>query len=134
MPPVPLKVHVVDDDDAVCSALVGLLRSAGFEAFGHQSVGDLLACSNLAQGGCVIVDAHMPGSSGLDLPELLRQRGISMPMILLTAQDTGEMRCLAKRLGFAGFFRKPVDDQALIDAVEWAISPVGPGAVAAEER
>jgi FixJ family two-component response regulator len=70
----------------------------------------------------VIADVQMPSGNGLQLQQRLRENGLSMPLILLAAQDTDEMRAEAKCGGFAGFFRKPVDDQALIDAIEWALN------------
>ena len=77
---------------------------------------------SFAANSCVIADVQMPGGNGLQLPQHLRQNGLSLPVILLTAQDTAEMRTLAKREGISAFFRKPVDDQALIDAIEWAVN------------
>lgn len=75
-----------------------------------------------ARHACVIADIQMHGSSGLELQQRLQQRGSSIPVILLTAQDTPEIRAKAKSGGFSGFFRKPVDDQALIDSIEWSLS------------
>ena len=63
----------------------------------------------------------MPGSSGLALPGLLSERGLHTPIIFVSAYDTADMRAEAKRAGAAGFFRKPVDDQALLDAMAWAV-------------
>jgi DNA-binding NarL/FixJ family response regulator len=45
-----------------------------------------------------------------------------VPVIFVTAHDTPETRCRAQSAGAAGYFRKPVDDQALLDAIAWAIS------------
>ena len=64
----------------------------------------------------------MPGLSGVDLPERLASEGIRIPVIAISAHDDEETREHAKELGAASFFRKPVDDQALLDAIWWAIS------------
>ena len=64
----------------------------------------------------------MPGDSGLDLPEMLRRIGRELPVIILTAQDTEPTRAAAKRSDAAAFFRKLVDDQALLDAIRWVLS------------
>ena len=64
----------------------------------------------------------MPGTSGLELPALLARTGQRLPVIFVTAHDTPETRELAHRLGAAGYFRKPVDEQALLDAIAWALS------------
>ena len=63
----------------------------------------------------------MPGTGGLDLPKMLTARGCKYPVIFLSAQDTEQTRAAAKRAGGAGFFRKPIDVQVLLDAIEWAI-------------
>jgi FixJ family two-component response regulator len=59
---------------------------------------------------------------GLELPVLLGRAGHILPVIFVTAHDSPETRDLAQRFGAAGYFRKPVDDQALLDAVAWALN------------
>jgi FixJ family two-component response regulator len=71
---------------------------------------------------CVISDVRMPGISGLELPGLLARAGRRLPVIFTTAHDTPETREIAQRAGAAAYFRKPVDDQALLDAIAWALS------------
>ncbi|RYD70614.1 MAG: response regulator [Verrucomicrobiaceae bacterium] len=74
------------------------------------------------EGACVISDVRMPGASGLELPRMLAQAGRDLPVILVTAHDTPDTRYRAKDVGAAAYFRKPVDDQALLDAIAWARS------------
>ena len=71
---------------------------------------------------CIISDVRMPGVSGLELPRLLAQAGRHLPVILVTAHDTVETRNRAQEVGAAAYFRKPVDDQALLDAIAWVRS------------
>ena len=54
--------------------------------------------------------------------EKLIQRGSKIPVIFVTAFDTQETREQARQGGAVGYFRKPVDDQALLDVVKWALS------------
>ena len=68
----------------------------------------------------------MPGGNALELPELLARSGRKLPVIYTTAHDTDEMREMAQRAGAAAFFRKPVDDQALLDAITWAVGEAEP--------
>jgi FixJ family two-component response regulator len=82
---------------------------------------------------CVIADIRMPETSGLELPVLLAKQGTRIPVIFVTAYDTEENRLEARRVGAAGFFRKPVDGQALLDAIAWAVEANG-NARAAESR
>ena len=114
-------VYIVDDDDSVRTALARLFRSANMQVHSFNCVEEFLKSDKSDELSCVIADIRMPGTGGLDLPKLLAARGQKYPVIFLSAQDTEETRIAAKRAGGAGFFRKPVDAQALLDAIEWAI-------------
>ena len=116
-----LTVYIIDDDASVRQALVRLLRSAGFNVTAFSSVQELLDYPEMIPNSCVIADIRMPGVSALELPALLQSGGWQIPVIYLTAQDTEETRTAAKQAGAAAFFRKPVDDQALIDAIAWVV-------------
>ena len=71
---------------------------------------------------CIICDVQMPGISGLELPGLLARAGRDMPIIFVTAHDTEESRAIAQRAHAAAYVRKPVDDQALLDAIDRAMN------------
>lgn len=114
-------VYIVDDDDSVRTALARLFRSAKMHVHGFPCVDEFLNSDKSDESSCVIADIRMPGTDGLELPKLLAARGYKYPVIFLSAQDTEQTRAAAKRAGGAGFFRKPVDAQALLDAIEWAI-------------
>ena len=122
-------VYVIDDDASVRTALQRLIRSAGLEAAVFGSVAEFLAGDPPVPQACIVADVRMPGPSGLDLPALLARRGWRFPVIFVTAYDTAEARRLAREAGAVGYFRKPVDDQALLDAIQWALSPEHPAIV-----
>ena len=115
-------IYIVDDDTSVGPSLARLLRAAGFMPAAFASIDELMATPELDANGCVIADVRMPRRNGLELKQLLAARGSSIPVILLTAEDTEALRAQAKHRGYAALFRKPVDDQALIDAIEWSLS------------
>lgn len=115
------RVYIIEDDESVNRALARLLRSAGFDTRIFASV-EAFTASGIGSGsGCVLADIQMSGCGGLELPERLQRNGRQLPVIFLTAEDTDTARTAARRAGAAGYFRKPVDDQALIDAIEWAM-------------
>ena len=114
-------VYIVDDDDSVRTALTRLIRSANMQVHSFACVDDFLNSNKPDKHSCVIADIRMPGTGGLGLPKLLAASGHKYPVIFLSAQDTEQTRAAAKRAGGAGFFRKPVDAQALLDAIEWVI-------------
>jgi FixJ family two-component response regulator len=122
MPTSPARVYIVDDEPAIRTALARLMRSAAMEPFEFASVEDFIQAGPEPENSCALVDIRMPGTSGLGLPRLLEERGLHIPIIFITAHDTKETRALAKQAGAAAYFRKPVDDQALLDAIEWALS------------
>jgi len=65
----------------------------------------------------------LTGMSGLDLKAVLDTRGVHLPFILLTAHDTEEARSAARAAGATAYFRKPVDIEALLDAIQWSTHP-----------
>ena len=113
-------VYLIDDDESVRRALQRLLRSAGFEVKAFSSAEAFLQSGNLDERACIVLDIRMPGLTGFDLQEKLASMGIRIPVINVSAFDDAETRERARKLGAVAFFRKPVDGQALIDAIHWA--------------
>ena len=121
MTPAPITVYIVDDEPTVRRALARLVTSAGMRAQVFPSVPALIELSGLAHCACVISDIRMPEVSGLELPGLLARRGHSLPVIFVTAYDSKQNREAASRSGAVAFFHKPIDGQALLDAIAWAV-------------
>lgn len=122
MPSAPIQVYIVDDEPSICTAYARLVRSAKMQSRTFASVEDFMRSDFTDENACVVSDVQFPGKSGLELPILLGRAGHHVPVIFVTAHDNAETRDLAQRYGAAGYFRKPVDDQALLDAITWAIS------------
>jgi FixJ family two-component response regulator len=114
-------VYVIDDDESMRRAFQLLFRSADFDVQAFHSAEEFLESASLSGGGCIILDMRMPGMTGLELQKELASRKIRIPVIGISAYDDGPTRDLARASGAVAFFRKPVDDQALIDAIEWAM-------------
>lgn len=114
-------VYIVDDDDSVSRAMSRLVRSLGFESARFSSADQFLEQTDFPERSCIVTDVRMPGTSGLELPGLLAKRGQYIPVIFVTAYDDPEARDRARQAGAAGFFCKPVDDQALMDAIRWVL-------------
>ncbi len=113
-------VYLIDDDESVRRALQRLLRSAGLDVKAFSSAEEFLQSGSLDVRACVVLDIRMPGLSGFDVQEKLASKGIRIPVITVSAFDDAETREQARKLGAVAFFRKPVDGQALIDAIHWA--------------
>jgi FixJ family two-component response regulator len=114
-----LLVYIVDDDESVRTGLSRLMRSAGFEARTFESAEQFLKNLHIERPACVLLDITMPNVTGLEVQARLKQKGMNLPVIAVSARDDEETRRLARELGVQFFFRKPVDDQALLDAIAW---------------
>jgi FixJ family two-component response regulator len=117
-----ILIYVVDDDASVRKALTMLFMSADMAVKTFEAAEDLLKCQLREQNTCLISDIKLKGLSGLELKQKLAEREVKIPVIFLTAFDSNEIRQQAKQAGAAGFFRKPVDDQALLDTIQWSLS------------
>jgi len=115
-------VYVIDDDESVRKAFARLLRSANFRAETFASVEEFLRDPKQAGEACILADILMPDESGFTLQTRLAASGITLPVIVVSASDDASVRERVRELGASAFFRKPVDDQALLDAIWWAIS------------
>ena len=115
-------VYVIDDDPSVQRAMQRLMRSAGKNSKAFSSVDEFLAADASGNDACIVADVHMSGIDPLKLPSLLESMGTKLPVIFITANDTSETRSRVRNAGAAGYFRKPVDSQALIDLIHWALS------------
>lgn len=113
-------VYIVDDDDSVRRGLCRLMRAAGFVPKDYDSPERFLS-DDIARDtpACVLLDIAMPCLSGTEVQSRLRAIGVKIPVIVVSARDEDEIRHLARELGAKFFFRKPVDDQALLDAIAW---------------
>ena len=114
-------VYLIDDDESVRRALQRLLRSAGLDVRAFASAEEFLQSGNLSQRACVVLDIQMRGLTGFGVQERLASKEIRIPTIAVSALDDAETRERARMLGAVAFFRKPVNGQALIDAIHWAM-------------
>ena len=123
-----VPVYIIDDDESVRTALERLLISAGIRARTFGGAREFLKAGVPVGQACVITDVKMHGMTGLELHRKLAVEGARISFIFVTAYDTPEARREAREAGAIAYFRKPVDDQALIDAIEWALSKSEAGA------
>lgn len=114
-----LIVYIVDDDDAVRGGLVKLIRSAGLEPRPYESAERFLEEVVDGDNACVLLDITMPRMTGPQVQAHLNFQKIHLPVITVSAHDDKDTRDWARSLGARMFLRKPVDDQALLDAIHW---------------
>jgi len=117
-----LHVALVDDDASVRDALALTLSLRGYRARVFASAEDLLDVVDASWEGCVVADLRMPGLSGLELAERLASRGLSLPVVIITAHGDVASARAAFRLNAVDFLEKPFDDDELCAAVEAAFA------------
>ena len=114
-------VIVVDDDELMRSALRRLFASSGLVAEIHASGVEFLAQARLDRPSCIILDACMPGLSGLEVQACLKQRRVEIPLIFLTGSSDIPIAVSAMREGAVDFIEKPFDNADLVARVRQAI-------------
>lgn len=122
MAPVPL-VSIVDDDESVRESLRGLIRSIGLRVETFASAQAFSTSEQLGKTDCLILDVRMPGKSGLELQRELAANQRDIPIIFITAHGSDEgVRARALRDGAVAFLSKPFSEDALLEAVNAALS------------
>lgn len=113
-------VLVVDDDEAVRTGMLWLLRAAGYEAEGYASGAALLAGADPAGAHCAVLDIHLGDADGLALGASLRRAAPRLQLIFITGDADPSLDGRARTAGALALMRKPVDPEcllALIDAI-----------------
>lgn len=121
-------IYIIEDDAGVREGLSRLVRSAGFEAHSFSTEDDFLAENRCAASGCILLDITTSLAGGARFLAALRARDIDLPVIAISARHDAATRRRARKLGSRYFMGKPVDDQALLDAIEWVTDAGGGGA------
>ncbi len=119
-------VCIVDDDQAVLTALTSLLTAEGYAVRAHESARTFLDMIHQDGCGCLVTDVRMPEMSGLDLLAEMKERRVSMPVIVMTAHGDIPLAVAAMRQGAVDFFEKPFDGELLLAAVRSALRREGP--------
>jgi FixJ family two-component response regulator len=115
-------VHVVDDDAGLRRSLRFLLESVEWKVRLHASAEDFLeTTTDPTQPSCLLLDIRMPAMSGLELQQVLQDRGIALPIIFMTGHADVSMAVQAMKSGAADFIEKPFKDQVVLDAVAAAV-------------
>lgn len=114
-------VFVVDDDEALREALCQLLEGAGWQVECHADGPAFLLDYRDERPGCLLLDIAMPGLSGLDVQQALKQRGLMIPIVFLTGHGDIPMAVAAIQAGAVDFLEKPVEGPALVNRVRRAL-------------
>lgn len=110
-------IHLVDDDEAIRHSASFMLRHAGFRVKTYVDGVAFLEQVDDAEKGCILLDVQMPKMDGLQVQEALNERGVAMPVIVLTGHGDVAVAVRAMKAGAVDFVEKPYAKQTLIDAL-----------------
>ncbi len=115
-------IGIVDDDPSLLRALQRFLSTAGFTCKTFASAEALLACGQLDQIRCLVLDIHLDGGlTGFDLQERLATAHPRIPVIFITAHDDAPTRDRARKTGAIDYLTKPFPTEALLAAINRAL-------------
>ncbi len=115
------RVFVVDDDAVVRAALRSVLEDDGRHVEGFADGEAFLASGHHAGPGCLLIDAYLPGMTGLDLLHHLQQAGSRLPSVMITGRSDVAMAVQAMKAGASDFIEKPVNRQDLLASIDRAL-------------
>jgi len=115
-------VFVIDDDAGVRASIQGLLRSVGLRSECFETAEQFLKGKPVDGPSCIILDVNLPGISGMDFQQQLRELGLQIPIVFLTAHGDIPMAVKATKSGAVEFLTKPVRKQYLLDAIDRALT------------
>lgn len=116
------RIHLVDDQASVRHALGEMLTVFGFAVTTYVSADAFLADAAQAPAGCIVADVKMPGTDGIELVRELARRGLRLPVVLISGHADVPMAVAAIKAGAEDFIEKPVDDAALVAAINRALA------------
>jgi RNA polymerase sigma factor (sigma-70 family) len=115
-------VYLVDDEPGVRRALTRLLRAEGYDVLSFASAESFLPAAEPDLGpACVVADLRMPGLSGLELQQALIERGLAVPVVLMSGQGDLASGVTAMKGGAVDFLEKPVSPERLLEAIGRAL-------------
>lgn len=111
-------VYLIDDDDSVRRSAGFMLRTSGFEVHAYASGVDFLKEVKGLEPGCILLDVRMPDMDGLEVQRELNQRGVAMPVIVLTGHGDVATAVEAMKSGASDFIEKPFEKAVVLEAIE----------------
>jgi FixJ family two-component response regulator len=115
-------VHIVDDDAAVCRSISLLVRTAGLQAQTYRSAAAFLRDYRPDGSACLLLDVRLPDMDGLELQAMLAEKGVIIPVIMISGQADIPMAVSAIKQGAMDFVEKPFTRGRLLELVRRALA------------
>jgi two-component system, LuxR family, response regulator FixJ len=111
-------VHIVDDDPAIRRSVGFMLKTSGHRVEAYESGAELLKNSGDLDQGCILLDIRMPGMDGLEVQQALQDKGVGLPVIIMTGHGDVALAVKAMKAGAVDFIEKPFAKDALLASLE----------------
>ena len=111
-------VHLVDDDAAIRRSASFMLKTSGYRVETYESGVALLQRAPQLEPGCILLDIRMPGMDGLEVQQSLKEKGILLPVIIMTGHGDVTLAVQAMKAGAIDFIEKPFEKSVLLAAID----------------
>ena len=111
-------VHLVDDDAAIRRSVGFMLKTSGHRVETYESGSALLRRAGELEPGCILLDIRMPGMDGLEVQQALQEKGVNLPVIIMTGHGDVALAVKAMKAGAVDFIQKPFEKDALLGSLE----------------
>ena len=111
-------IHIVDDEDSIRRSVSFMLKTSGYQVETWNSGQAFLKEVKHAEHGCILLDVRMPEIDGLEVQRALAERGVTMPVVIMTGHGDISIAIRAMKAGAVDFLEKPFEKSALIAAIE----------------
>jgi len=110
-------IHIVDDEEAIRRSAGFMLKTSGYAVATYASGDAFLQVARDLEIGCVLLDVRMPGIDGLEVQKVMAERGIAMPVVVLTGHGDITVAVRAMKGGAVDFIEKPFEKAVLLTAI-----------------
>ncbi|MBD3732358.1 MAG: response regulator transcription factor [Sphingopyxis sp.] len=115
-------VHIVDDEEAIRRSASFMLKTSGYAVETWANGVAFLKEIRHVSEGCILLDVRMPEMDGLEVQQALLERGVTMPVIILTGHADVSIAVRAMKAGAVEFLEKPFEKAVLIASIEAAFA------------
>lgn len=110
-------VFVVDDDPSIRKTICALVESIGVATEAYGTASEFLSAYNPERPGCLVLDVHLPGLSGLGLAKLLKEKAIAVPIVMISGDTDASIAEHAVKAGAFRFLEKPFKPEVLLNCI-----------------
>jgi two-component system, LuxR family, response regulator FixJ len=120
----PRLVHLIDDEEAIRRSASFMLKTSGFRVEAWTSGVEFLKAGRHVEMGCVLLDVRMPEMDGLEIQQAMAERGLAMPVVVMTGHGDISIAVRAMKAGAVDFIEKPFSKALLLEALASAFERI----------